>query len=84
MSTMEVVEGAAAKEPEAIDGDEEIDELSASFALIEASLQDQVHWLYAYWDSYVKMFILYFSNISERFWILMLSLSVIHIYLSQI
>eukprot|EP01036_Dinobryon_divergens_P023174 gene23174-31494_t len=40
---MEVEEGTTvvAKEPEAIDGDEEIDELSASFALIEASLQDQ-------------------------------------------
>jgi hypothetical protein len=40
---MEVEGTVAAKEPEAIDGDEEIDELSASFALIEASLQDQVY-----------------------------------------
>jgi hypothetical protein len=43
---MEVEGTVAAKEPEAIDGDEEIDELSASFALIEASLQDQVYWLF--------------------------------------
>ena len=40
---MEVEEAGAAKAPDAVDGDEEIDELSASFALIEASLQDQVH-----------------------------------------
>ena len=40
---MEVEEAGTAKAPDAVDGDEEIDELSASFALIEASLQDQVH-----------------------------------------
>lgn len=45
VNMMEVEDGTTvvAKEPEAIDGDEEIDELSASFALIEASLQDQVY-----------------------------------------
>lgn len=40
---MEVADTVSAKEPEVIDGDEEIDELSTTFALIEASLQDQVY-----------------------------------------
>ena len=51
---MEIEEAGAAKAPDAIDGDEEIDELSASFALIEASLQDQViNLMYLYIIMYI-------------------------------